>query len=117
MSVLRKLLIVVSALLLVAAPAAAAPAPKAPRMIAFMTDFDVKDDAVAICKAVMDSVAPGVRILDISHQVEPYNIAEAARFLAGTAPYLPADAVVVAVVDPGVGSARKALIAKSKRGQ
>jgi S-adenosylmethionine hydrolase len=72
---------------------------------------------VAICKAVMEGVAPGVHILDISHQVEPYNIAQAARFLAGTAPYLASDAVMVVVVDPGVGSARKAIIARSKRGQ
>ena len=91
--------------------------PAAPAMIGFMTDFDLKDDAVAICKAVMDNVAPGVRILDITHTVEPYNVAEAARFLAGTAPYLPKDAVFVVVVDPGVGSTRKAIIARSSRGQ
>lgn len=109
----RRLLALVSALLLFAAPAMAAPL----RVVGFMTDFDLKDDAVAICKAVMDQVAPGVRILDITHAVEPYNIAQAARFLAGTAPYLPADAVMVVVVDPGVGSARKAIIAKSRRGQ
>ena len=110
----RRLHALVSALLLLlAAPALAAPL----KVVGFMTDFDVKDDAVAICKAVMDQVAPGVRILDITHAVEPYNIAQAARFLAGTAPYLPADAVMVVVVDPGVGSARKAIIAKSKRGQ
>jgi len=82
-----------------------------------MTDFDVKDDAVGICKAVMDGVAPGVRILDITHQSEPYNIAAGARFLAGSAPYFPKDAVFVVVIDPGVGSTRKAIIAKSKVGQ
>ncbi|MGA0602761.1 SAM hydrolase/SAM-dependent halogenase family protein [Caulobacter sp. KR2-114] len=87
------------------------------KLIGFMTDFDTKDDAVAICKAVMDGVAPGVRIIDITHTVEPYNIAEAARFLAGTAPYFPKDAVFVVVVDPGVGSTRKAIIARSKVGQ
>ncbi len=110
-----------SALLILAAPAALAQSPaQAPpptRLIGFMTDFDVKDDAVAICKAVMEGVAPGVRVIDITHAVEPYNVAEAARFLAGSAPYFPADAVFVAVVDPGVGSARKAIIAHSARGQ
>jgi S-adenosylmethionine hydrolase len=90
---------------------------KALRTIGFMTDFDVRDDAVGICKAVMDGVAPGVRILDITHQVTPFDIAEGARFLAGSAPYFPDDAVFVVVVDPGVGSARKAIIAKSKKGQ
>lgn len=97
------------------APAASAGPPL--KMIAFMSDFDQKDDAVAICKAVMDGLAPGVRILDITHAVEPYDIAEAARFLAGTSPYLPNDAILLVVVDPGVGSTRKAIIAKSRRGQ
>jgi S-adenosylmethionine hydrolase len=87
------------------------------RMIGFMTDFDVKDDAVGICKAVMDGVAPGVRIIDITHQATPYDIAEGARFLAGSAPYFPRDAVFVVVIDPTVGSTRKAIIARSRTGQ
>lgn len=87
------------------------------KVIGFMTDFDVKDDAVGICKAVMDGVAPGVRIIDITHQSEPFNIAMGARFLAGSAPYFPKDAVLAVVIDPGVGSKRKAIIAKSKVGQ
>jgi S-adenosylmethionine hydrolase len=82
-----------------------------------MTDFDVRDDAVGICKAVMNGIAPGVQIIDITHQVTPYSISEGARFLAGSAPYFPHDAVFVVVVDPGVGSARKAIIARSKVGQ
>jgi S-adenosylmethionine hydrolase len=82
-----------------------------------MTDFDVRDDAVGICKAVMDGIAPGVRIIDITHEVTPFDIAEGARFLAGSAPYFPKDAIFVVVVDPGVGSTRKAIIAKSKVGQ
>jgi S-adenosylmethionine hydrolase len=87
------------------------------KTIAFMTDFDVRDDAVGICKAVMEGVAPGVRVLDITHQVTPYSIAEGARFLAGSAPYFAHDAVFVVVVDPTVGSRRKAIIAHSKTGQ
>ncbi len=87
------------------------------KTIGFMTDFDTKDDAVGICRAVMQGVAPGVTILDITHQVTPFDIAEAGRFLAGTAPYFPKDAVFVAVIDPTVGSTRKAIIAKSKIGQ
>jgi S-adenosylmethionine hydrolase len=87
------------------------------RIIGFMTDFDVKDDAVGICKAVMLSIAPDVRIIDITHQVTPFDIAEAGRFLAGTAPYFPHDAIFVAVIDPTVGSTRKAIIAQSQVGQ
>ena len=93
------------------------PAQTAPRVIGFMTDFDVKDDAVGICKAVIFSIAPGAQIIEITHQVTPFDIAQAGRFLAGSAPYFPHDAVFVAVIDPGVGSARKAIIVKSKVGQ
>jgi S-adenosylmethionine hydrolase len=93
------------------------PAPAPTRLIAFMTDFDVKDDAVGICKAVMIGIAPDARILDITHQSEPYNIAMGARLLAGSAPYFPKDAVFVVVIDPGVGSARKAIVARSRTGQ
>jgi S-adenosylmethionine hydrolase len=102
---------------LIAGCAGAKPTPAPMKVIGFMTDFDVKDDAVGICKAVMDGVAPGVRVIDITHQSEPYNIAMGARFLAGSAPYFPKDAVFVVVIDPGVGSARKAIIAKSRVGQ
>ncbi len=98
-------------------PSMAQPAGPPTRTIGFMTDFALTDDSVAICKAVMEGVAPGVHILDITHVVEPYNIAEAARYLAGAAPYFPKDAVFIVVVDPGVGSTRKAIIAKSASGQ
>jgi S-adenosylmethionine hydrolase len=87
------------------------------KTIGFMTDFDVRDDAVGICKAVMEGIAPGVRITDITHQVTPFDIAEGARFLAGSAPYFAKDAIFVVVVDPTVGTSRKAMIAKSKAGQ
>ena len=96
---------------------AAAQQPAPAKVIGFMTDFDVKDDAVGICKAVMDGIAPGVRIIDITHQSEPFNIAMGARFLAGSAPYFPKDAVFVVVIDPTVGSTRKAIVARSKVGQ
>jgi len=93
------------------------PASTKTRVIGFMTDFDVLDDAVGICKAVMVGIAPDVRIIDITHQSEPFNIRMGARFLSGSAPYFPKDAVFVVVIDPGVGSTRKAIIARSKVGQ
>src|ERR1700733_7965380 len=109
--------LLVLALLLFSFPVLVAQTVPPPRVIGFMTDFDVNDDAVGICKAVMFGIAPQARIIDISHQVTPFNIAEAGRFLAGSAPYFPHDAVFVAVIDPTVGSRRKAIIAKSKVGQ
>jgi S-adenosylmethionine hydrolase len=85
--------------------------------IVFMTDFGTANDAVAICKAVMVGIAPDVRIMDITHQVTPFSIEEGARFLSGVTPYYPAGTVFVVVVDPGVGTSRKAVIVKSKKGQ
>ncbi|MFZ3217427.1 MAG: SAM-dependent chlorinase/fluorinase [Candidatus Acidiferrales bacterium] len=85
--------------------------------IVFMTDFGTANDAVAICKAVMIRIAPDARIMDITHQVTPFQIAEAARFLTGVTPYYPAGTVFVVVVDPGVGTSRKAVIVKTKKGQ
>jgi len=100
------------------------PAPKelvqsAPRKptIVFMTDFGTANDAVAICKAVIAGIAPDARITDITHQVTPFQIEEASRFLYGVTPYYPAGTVFLVVVDPGVGTSRKAIIVKTKKGQ
>jgi S-adenosylmethionine hydrolase len=92
-------------------------APTQARVIVFMTDFGTANDAVAICKAVMLGIAPDVRIMDITHQVTPFSIEEGARFLTGVTPYYPAGTVFVVVVDPGVGTSRKAIIVKTKKGQ
>jgi S-adenosylmethionine hydrolase len=88
-----------------------------PPTIVFMTDFGTIDDSVALCKGVMIGIEPNVRIIDITHQVQPYSISDAARFLAGTAPYFSAGTIFVVVVDPGVGSMRKPIVVKSKNGQ
>jgi hypothetical protein len=88
-----------------------------PPTIVFMTDFGVVDDSVAICRGVMYSIMPTVRIVDLSHQVTPFAILEGARFLYGATPYFPAGTVFTVVIDPTVGSTRKAVIIKSKRGQ
>ena len=85
--------------------------------IVFLTDFGVANDAVAICKAVILGIVPDARIMDITHQVPPYSIEEGARFLLGVTPYYPAGTVFLVVVDPGVGTSRKAVVVKSKKGQ
>ena len=82
-----------------------------------MTDFGTVDDSVPICKGVMYSVMPNVRIVDLSHQVTPFSILDGARFLFGATPYYPAGTVFTVVIDPGVGSTRKAVVIQSKRGQ
>lgn len=85
--------------------------------IVFMSDFGVANDAVAICKAVILGIVPDARIMDITHQVTPYSIEEGARFLQGVTPYYPGGTVFLVVVDPGVGTSRKAIVVKSKKGQ
>jgi S-adenosylmethionine hydrolase len=85
--------------------------------IVFMTDFGTANDAVAICRAVMTGIAPDARIMDITHQVTPFSIEEGARFLEAVSPYYPAGTVFVVVVDPGVGTSRKAIVVKSKKDQ
>jgi hypothetical protein len=102
-------------LTVLAAPAE--PVAKYPPTIVFMTDFGVVDDSVAICRGVMYGILPTVRIVDLTHQVTPFSIPDGARFLYGATPYFPAGTVFVVVIDPTVGSTRKAIVARSKRGQ
>ena len=105
-------------LLLVASPLPAQQsAVEPPPTVVFMTDFGVVDDSVALCKGVMYGIAPHLRIVDLTHQVNAFSIRDGARFLFGATPYFPPGTVFVAVVDPGVGSSRKAVVVKSKRGQ
>jgi S-adenosylmethionine hydrolase len=85
--------------------------------IVFMTDFGTANDAVAVCKAVIVGIAPDARLLDITHQVTPFQIEEASRWLEGVTPYYPSGTIFLVVVDPGVGTSRKAVIVKSKKGQ
>jgi S-adenosylmethionine hydrolase len=92
-------------------------AQKYPPTIVFMTDFGVVDDSVALCRGVMYSIMPDVRIVDLTHEVTPFSILDGARFLYGATPYFPAGTVFVVVIDPTVGSMRKAIVARSKRGQ
>ena len=91
--------------------------PVARPTIVFMTDFGTANDAVAICKAVIVGIVPNVRIMDITHQVTPFSIPEGARFLAGVTPYYPSGTVFLVVVDPTVGTSRKAVIVRSNKGQ
>jgi S-adenosyl-L-methionine hydrolase (adenosine-forming) len=97
--------------------AAETPATNPPPTVVFMTDFGVLDDSVALCKGVMYGIAPNLRIVDLTHQVTPFSITDGARFLFGATPYFPAGSVFVVVIDPGVGSTRKPVVVKTKRGQ
>ncbi len=78
-----------------------------PRTIALLTDFGLSDPYVGQMKGVLARLAPGLAVLDISHRVAPFDLAQAGFFLAASAPHFPEDAVFVAVVDPGVGTDRR----------
>ena len=76
--------------------------------LTFLTDYGLEDGFVAACHGVCLQVAPNARIIDITHLIRPGDIRRGAAVLAQTVPYLP-PAVHVAVVDPGVGTARRAV--------
>jgi S-adenosylmethionine hydrolase len=82
-------------------------------IVTLTTDFGLSDHYVAAMKGVILSIAPAVRIVDISHQVAPYDIAEAAYLLANVYACFPKETVHVVVVDPGVGSARRPILAQA----
>lgn len=104
------------ALAVAAQSAVAQVAQPAPATLLFLTDFGTRDGAVAVCKGVMWSIAPGLRVVDLTHEVPPYDIATAGEVLEQVVPFYPAGTVVVTVVDPGVGSERKAIAVRTKAG-
>jgi S-adenosylmethionine hydrolase len=83
-------------------------------IITLLSDFGLKDPYVAEMKAVILSICPEARIVDISHEIEKFNIRMGAFVLASAAPYFPAGTVHVAVVDPGVGTKRRPIIVETK---
>ncbi|HEY3673757.1 MAG TPA: SAM-dependent chlorinase/fluorinase [Acidimicrobiia bacterium] len=76
-------------------------------LIAFASDYGLTDEFVGVCKAVMLGLAPDVRILDIGHEIPAHDVRAGALLLVRSVQYLPDDCVVVAVVDPGVGTSRR----------
>jgi S-adenosylmethionine hydrolase len=83
--------------------------------IALLTDFGTRDPYVGVMKGVIQSIAPGVPLIDLSHAVLPQNVRQAAFMLMTTFDYFPAGTVFLVVVDPGVGSSRQALIVETDR--
>ncbi len=85
-------------------------------IVVFQTDFGTKDGAVSAMKGVASSVDPTLKLYDLTQEIPAYNIWEAAYRLDQTVPYWPAGTVFVSVVDPGVGTERKSVVAKTKSG-
>jgi S-adenosylmethionine hydrolase len=87
-----------------------------PPFITFLTDFGLQDDFVGTCHGVMLRIAPEARIVDVTHGLAPAAVLQGALVLANTLPYMPMG-VHLAVVDPGVGSARRPLVLRDGEGR
>lgn len=83
-------------------------------IITLTTDFGLEDAYVAEMKAVLLSIAPRARLVDVSHRVAPHDVTAAAFLLRRAAPWFPAGTVHLAVVDPGVGTARRGLLVRAR---
>jgi S-adenosylmethionine hydrolase len=82
-------------------------------VITLTTDFGTRDPFVGIMKGVMLGIAPNVRIVDVTHAVPPQNVAAGAYALRSATPWFPPGTIHVAVVDPGVGTRRRALLVET----
>ncbi len=84
--------------------------------LVLQTDFGLSDGAVSSMYGVARGVSADLPIYDLTHYIEPYHVWEASLRLIQTVPYWPAGTVFVSVVDPGVGSDRKSIVAKTRGG-
>jgi S-adenosyl-L-methionine hydrolase (adenosine-forming) len=79
------------------------------RPIVFLTDYGLGDEFVGVCHGVMERIAPGVRVIDLTHAIPRGDVVQGALTLGRAVRFMPEDAVHLAVVDPGVGSDRRAI--------
>jgi S-adenosylmethionine hydrolase len=84
--------------------------------ITFLTDFGLEDDFVGTCHGVIKRIAPDAEIIDVTHGIAPQSVLQGALVLANTLPFLP-EGVHLAVVDPGVGTERRALALRGGNGR
>lgn len=85
-------------------------------LIAFASDYGHADEFVGVCKAVMLGIAPDVRIVDLAHDIPAHDVRAGALLLVRAVQYLPEGSIVVAVVDPGVGTDRRLLAVEVEGG-
>lgn len=83
------------------------------RTITLLTDFGLRDHFVGVMKGVIASIAPAARIVDITHEIGSYQIFQARFLLAQSWPYFAKRTIHVAIVDPGVGSARRPILVEA----
>ncbi len=114
MSLLRTLL-VCSSLFALGCPTAPAPSRVSPPVV-LLTDFGLKDDAIGLMRGVILSITPRSAIADLSHEVPAFDVLEGARLLSDGPSVYPPGSVFCVVVDPGVGTARRAIVARLSDG-
>ena len=85
-------------------------------VITFLTDFGLQDDFVGTCHGVIAGIAPDARVIDLTHGIPPQSVLQGALVLRNTVPYTPAG-VHLAVVDPDVGGARRAVAVRTRGGR
>lgn len=76
--------------------------------VSFLSDFGLRDECVGVVKAVLRDLAPHAHVVDLTHEIPPFDVRAGSLALARAIPYVPSG-VVLAVVDPGVGTSRRAL--------
>ena len=86
------------------------------RPIVLCTDYGLHDEFVGICHGVIARIAPDARVIDLTHAIPRQDVVRGAIVLSRATPFMPADAVYCAVVDPGVGSERRAIAVRSASG-
>jgi S-adenosylmethionine hydrolase len=83
------------------------------RIIALLTDFGSRDPFVAVMKGVMLGINPDLQFIDISHEIAPQRIREAALVLSAAFRYFPPQTIFLVVVDPGVGGGRRPIVVET----
>lgn len=86
------------------------------RVICFLTDFGVDDDYVGVCKGVIAGLAPAANVIDLAHELPGFGLEYGAEVLEHATRYMPAGTVYLAVIDPGVGTERRALALRAESG-
>ena len=86
-------------------------------MLVFTTDFGLGDPYAGVMRGVALAINPAARCVDLTHQIAPQNIAQGCFLLGISFRYFPADAIHLAVVDPGVGTARRPLLLDTPHGR
>ena len=85
--------------------------------VVFVSDLGLRDEFVGVCHAVIARISPGSTVIDISHGVAPHDVRGGGLILSETLQFAPADAVGLAVIDPGVGTDRLAIAVETETGR